>query len=153
MNVSLLVIFGIAATIKASWTRSIDAQWREEQLRKTISTSVHDISIVEKNFLTDFKLFHLRRSVSSGSCCPGILYFILSATFAIVSFYVTPSSSITEDAIPPECHYTIDYLSNYCMDMHFRMTRWLTAIMLILFGLVVVLKVVGILSFSVCPLF
>jgi len=153
MICSLLVIFSIAAIIKASWTRSIDAQWREEQLRKTVSTSVHDISIVEKHFLTDFKLFHLRRTITTGSACPGILYFILSAAFSMISFVNFTPGPIQEETIPPECEYTRDYLTNEWMDIHFRVTRWITAIMLVLYGIVVVLKVIGILSFSVCPLF
>ena len=152
------ILLCLINSIKGSVISSKNAQDRQIHLKKTTLNPLLDgqHSVVDPdNFMPNYRLFHLRQALTSGSIL-GVTHLLVSLAFAYLSifgFQAIPHGQLAQQHDLGTCAEVEPYLSNDVILTHFTMTRILCYIMLSFFAIIFLIKIVALISFGVCPLF
>jgi hypothetical protein len=98
--------------------------------------------------MDDFKLYHIRQNTTV-SKFPGLIYLLLNLGICFLAIIDAKIPSLS-DARCPE----IDpYKESMPKKLHYLIIRWISFIMLLVFGLVLLIKLTSLLTFALCPVF
>jgi len=101
--------------------------------------------------MPDYKLFHLRTDLTSGSFFVGILYFLSAFAFGVFALrfnqYRVLIATFSEESSTATCGANLPFL------LHLSIMSLIYLTMLVTFGVIAIWKIISLASFGLCPLF